>query len=360
MKKQKVEEVTCLKTHELLGLEQPLRNEATLKCPICGRKKLGVNFSKDAFQCFSCGTSGYAINYWAMWRNLDPYDAKSAARDYYNFVSSGEINAKPMRKISAPKRLDVDTADIETRNKTYSTLLNMLTLNESHKNDLLKRGLNETAIKQGGYRSNPALCHTKIARALLEKGCIIEGVPGFYKTKSGEWTFLSLGSGYFIPQRDGRGRIQGLQIRLDNAKKGEKRYMTISTPNEPCGARAYAACHMARGNSINDIIITEGPLKADIISFYTGYTVLGIQGVNCIASLMHALRELKILGLRKVTIAFDMDLYDNPNVKKALETLKEELKELHMPFSTLLWEQSEKGLDDWLHAKISSKKKDAV
>ena len=356
MSKKKVEPVTCLKVHELLGLETPVRNESTIVCPSCGRKKLGVNFRKETFNCFHCGVNGSAINYWALWRNLDPKDTRSAAREYYQFMSGNTIVSKPRSVIAPPKIIDVDIADINTRDKTYNEFLNMLTLNPSHLADLKKRGLDEQTIERGGYKSNPSLCHGKLAQALLERGCILEGVPGFYKTKDGSWTFQSYGNGYFIPQRDGRGRIQGLQIRLDTVKKDEKKYLTVSSPDKPCGARAQASCHMARGKSLEDIIITEGPLKADIIRFYTGYTVLGIQGVNCISSLLHALFELKKMGCRKVTIAFDMDLYSNPHVKKALDTLKAELMRMRLPFTTLYWDQSQKGLDDWLHSQISSKK----
>ena len=358
--KQEFEAVTCLSTHDLLGLEQPRRNEDTIECPNCGRRKLGVNFTKNTFQCFSCGVKGSAIHYWALWRNLSLDDTKAAARDYYAFMA----DQKPIcdtqhrkSKSTIPKIIDVEIAGIDTRDKTYRTLLSMLTLNQKHKDDLLKRGLSEKEIKAGGYKSNPSLCLDRLAQSILEKGCILEGVPGFYKKQNGQWTLISLGAGYFIPQRDGRGRIQGMQIRLDTAKKGEKRYLTVSSPNRDCGARAQAACHMARGRSIDDIIITEGPLKADIIRHYTGYTVLGIQGVNCISTLLHALFELKKAGCRKVTIAFDMDLYENENVRKALDTLKSKLIEMRMPFSTLLWDHSEKGLDDWLHKRCQAAKK---
>ena len=359
MKNKKQEAVTCLMTHELLGLEPPRRNEETLVCPICGKRKLGVNFSKDTLQCFSCGSKGSAIHYWALWRNLSLDDTKAAARDYYSFVAGdAPASHKPREKFQAPRPIDVEIADIETRDKTYRKLLEMLPLNPQHLADLKKRGLSEEAVIKGGYKSNPSICHTKLAQSLLEKGCILEGVPGFYKTEeNGEWTFATLGSGYFIPQRDGRGRIQGLQIRFDTVKKNEKRYLTVSTPNRLCGSRAQASCHMAKGKSIEDIIITEGPLKADIICFYTGYTVLGIQGVNCIATLLHALYELKKAGCRKVTIAFDMDLYENPQVKKAMETLKSELKLMRMPFSSLSWDHSQKGLDDWLHNEMEARKK---
>lgn len=359
-KKQKPEPATCLLTHELLGLEAPRRNEDTLLCPSCGKKKLGVNFSKDTFQCFSCGVKGSAISYWALQRGLSPSDTKAAARDYYAFASEAPKakQAPKKAKPALPKSAESRLAGVATRDKTYRALLELLSLSPKHRADLVRRGLSEEAIQIGGYKSSPALCFAKIARSLLEKGCVLDGVPGFYKDKNGQWTFLALGSGYFIPQRDGRGRIQGLQIRLDATGKNQKRYLTVSTPDRDCGARALASCHMARGESIEDILITEGPLKADIIRFFTGYTVLGIQGVNCIATLLHALSELKDAGCRKVTIAFDMDFYDNPNVAKALATLKKELAAMRMPFSTLLWDPSQKGLDDWLLANLSCETKE--
>ena len=352
------EKVTIIKTHELLGLDVPRRNEEQLECPLCGKKKLGVNFNKDAFQCFSCGAKGHGIHYWALQRGLDISDTKAAAKDFYAYIGGADDKPRPPRKkIAMPPKLDVPIANIETRNKTYTTLLDLLVLNEKHRQNLLQRGLSDEAIQKNGYKSNPAISHSKIAQTILECGCVLDGVPGFYKDDKGEWTFVALGSGYLIPQRDGRGRIQGMQIRKDNVKEGGTRYVTVSTPNQPSGARARANCHFAKGESIENVIVTEGPLKADIITYYTGYSVLGVQGVNCLTSLTHALEDLRTVGLETVTIAYDMDLYDNPKVAKALSKLKTSLEEMRLPYTFLHWDKDQKGLDDWLHEKISSKKK---
>lgn len=107
--------------------------------------------------------------------------------------------------------------------------------------------------------------------------------------------------------------------------------------------------------SLDRVILTEGPLKADIISQYTGLPVLAIPGVNAISLLERALYDLKNAGLRKILIAFDMDLYENIHVQNALDRLKNMLAAYRIPHSQLVWDKNYKGLDDYL---VANKKKE--
>ncbi len=97
-------------------------------------------------------------------------------------------------------------------------LLGMLTLSKRHREHLRTvRGLTDQQIDALGYKSTPPfyLCR-KLADRLLEKGCTLQGVPGFYQ-KDGHWTvkFYTKTVGILIPARGIDSLIRGLQIRLD-------------------------------------------------------------------------------------------------------------------------------------------------
>lgn len=95
------------------------------------------------------------------------------------------------------------------------------------------RGLTEQQIDELGYKSTPPfyLCR-KLAGQLLEKGCTLQGVPGFYQ-KDGHWTvkFYTKTAGILIPVRGIDGLIRGLQIRLDVPIKDEMMIRTNRAPN---------------------------------------------------------------------------------------------------------------------------------
>ena len=72
----------------------------------------------------------------------------------------------------------------------------MLSLGSLHKESLLKRGMNSQQIEWVGYRTTPAVRSQKIVTTLLECGCSLEGVPGFYINKTtGRWELDIRGSG---------------------------------------------------------------------------------------------------------------------------------------------------------------------
>ena len=76
-------------------------------------------------------------------------------------------------------------APVELLHKTYTMLLSLLILAESHKKALLKRGFTEEVIEQNGYKSTPVFGFKGIVKKLIAAGCILEGVPGFYQDENG-------------------------------------------------------------------------------------------------------------------------------------------------------------------------------
>lgn len=341
---------------EIFGLDcDTSKRVVNIVCPICGtnprEKKMNINFDRfglddGAFRCVKCGAAGRPMNFWAMMRGLDIADVRGAASDYYKYTKDHQIEIK-VHPATTSKRIDVDIASVATRNATYQALLNMLDLSDNHLNQLRARGLDDATIQRNMYRSYPMTALSDLTQLLLSKGYVLQGVPGFYTKKNGEWSMLRFGSGFLIPQRDGFGRIQGMQIRLDNGTKS--RYLTVSTGETYVnGAKGQSCCHLAKGKDIKEIILTEGPLKGDIISYYTGKSVLAIPGVNALSYLKRALYDLKKAGMEKVMIAYDMDLYENPYVMRALKNLMSMLNDLRIPHTQLVWDRAYKGLDDYL------------
>lgn len=183
-----------------------------------------------------------------------------------------------------------------------------------------------------------------IAKKLLADGHYLTGVPGFYR-KAGEWTFISEWRGILIPVRDIQGRIQGLQIRRDNVTR--RKFRWVSSVEEPDGCKAESWAHLA-GTPQEMVILTEGPMKADIIHALTGKTIIAIAGVNALSQLERMLLQLRQSGTKKIMTAFDMDFLSNPHVERGYENLTQMLTAMGFSYGTYIWDPTYKGLDDYV------------
>lgn len=340
----------------------PYKNEQEVVCPNCG-KSMFVNQKKNIHHCFHCGFGGSVIDFYASLVGIDKgniEETRSAAgKDFDKRVlgrGENEIRKRKNIKPEAPTIVQYDIADLQTRNHTYSQFLTLLTLNDIHKNDLLRRGLSEETISTNRYRSAPIVASGNICAKLLEKGCTLEGVPGFYKSK-GEWKFVNYGAGYLIPTRAIDGSIQGLQLRTEQSsgeetEKKVKRYYTISSAAYDSGTKGRTFPHFNPGKTFNGtLVLTEGPLKGDVISAFSGSPSLAVLGVNCLDTLPEIFPRFRSQGFRKVQIAYDMDMYSNPNVMAAYKDLKKKIISAGLSIETLQWNTEYKGLDDYLLMK---------
>lgn len=362
--KENLPPVTMQQAAELAGFSLDHRSNTTkADCPFCGgRKKLYITVSDSRFKdglahCMKCGETLSPIRMYAY--AIGESDIKEAAKAWYNqnrcsSAASGKAAAKKLEpKAVDYTRIDVDPAPLSVRDRTYKAMLSLLSLQREHYENLRKRGLSDTAIKKAKYRSIPESRRNidLMVQTLLQNGYILKGVPGFYKDEHNKWTLNVFGSGILIPQRNGLGQIQGFQIRRDTSDKS-KRYIALSSREKKEGSPAQTFCHLAIGKrGISDIILTEGGLKADVISCLTGYSVLSVPGVNSLRFLPRALSDLSDAGLEQVDIAYDMDIRENKAVQKAEEQLIRILEKASIPYSILYWDEEYKGLDDWLAAK---------
>lgn len=326
----------------LLGLPTPPAGKSSynIPCPCCEDKPKGrhlnINLRKDVFRCPRCGFSGGVLDLYAFYAKIPREKALEELLDrkgqtLYPRQPLPEVEENPL-------------TGVEERHATYTALLQNLTLASDHRENLLSRGLSPEEIHRLGYKTTPVLGFSSLAKRLREKGLYLAGVPGFYK-KLSQWTLKIPGRGILIPVRDIQGQIQGLQVRLDNVEKRKFRWLSSNGLEEGCGAKTWV--HLA-GEPRPLVLLTEGPMKADVIHFLTGQTVLAVAGVNSLSQLRPVLEELRAAGMEKIMTAFDMDYLTNPHVRAGQENLSALLAELGIPHGTYLWDPRYKGLDDYI------------
>ena len=320
--------------------------EYLARCPFCGDSDnpehghLYLNVAKDAYHCVRCGAGGYAVGLYAEYNRISKQEAyKELTRENKRtpLVFEKKTQTIPQSKI----------ADIEIRDKTYKAFLSKLNLNKEHLRNLLKRGLSWEIIAINGYKTLPAdeTLRQRICRELIAEGYTLEGVPGFYVNEKNQWDFADY-RGFLIPVKDIQGRIQGFQIRLDEEKKRRK-YVWFSSRGKPNGTPAHA-WQGVHGNPSKVVIVTEGPLKADVAHYLSRYTFVSVAGVTAIKGIEEV---LKALGAEKVYIAYDMDLLTNKGIQIAKRKLEEKLTAAGFKVYTKTWDPAYKGIDDYLLAK---------
>ena len=342
----------------LIGIPDPPNGRPVynISCPCCDdnprKKHLNINLNKDVFCCPRCHFSGGVFDLYSYYSGVDRKHAREVLMEKLGLKDSGPSyegsNQKQERRtITRPilQEIELPLTDIDARHETYAALLGKLSLASDHRENLLSRGLTDEQIRTFGYKTMPVVGFSALAKQLQSEGYYLGGVPGFYHTKDGAWTFVQERRGILIPARDQDGKIQGLQIRLDKIKKGKFRW--ISSIGKQDGCKAEGWTHMI-GNPKPTVLLTEGPLKADVIHYITGQTVIAVPGVNSLKHLKETLEYLQSQGTTKVMTCFDMDYLKNPHVRDGYYNLANILAEVGIEYGTYLWDPQFKGLDDYV------------
>lgn len=344
---------------DILNLPYPPNgnNSYYIPCPCCDEPHtrnghLNINLKKQVFRCPKCNVSGGILDLYSLYTGVPRESAYKSITEKIGVISS----YTPARRKVLPETeetTEYPITDVDTRNATYSAFLGRLTLAKDHRENLKNRGLNDDEIDELGYKTTPVFGMKAMANTLRNDGFYLSGVPGFYKD-NGIWTFSCDQRGIMIPVKDVQGRIQGMQIRRDNTEKRKFRWFSSAEKQDGCRAEGWT--HLS-GEPAESIILTEGPMKADVIRILTGRAVIAVPGVNSLTHLTKALAELKGLGLKEVKTAFDMDMLTNPNVQNGFNNLLNLLDETGLKFSTYLWDYRYKGLDDYIWECLMNKKR---
>ena len=344
-----------------LRIRRPHATGVYTDCPICGDKRGKMSLSKelDSWRCNYCGEHGGMLS---LYGRVYGISNSEAYREICEALQNGEFAPAYEVKSPAPKEQELPEqsplADIRTLHQTFSMLLQMLTLSKGHREHLKNvRGLTDSQIDQLGYKSTPPfyLCK-KLTRQLLEKGCAVAGVPGFYQ-KDGEWTvkFYTKTAGILIPVRGLDGLIRGMQIRLDvpikdedaDPEKSGTKYIWLSSAGKPMGVSSGSPVHFVGDSFARTVFITEGFLKADVSHYLMNRTFAATAGANNTAQLELLFTLLKENGAQTIVEAQDMDKYRNAQVDKGASQIYLLAKKCGLNFRRLTWNPNYKGIDDW-------------
>lgn len=327
-------------------------NEFVTYCPRCGKKggrrTLYMNTAKEYFHCFRCNVSGRTADLYCLFVGWE-FSKENRIRAFGELRNDKRVSVNYDVYHEILNVSEAPIASIDIRNKTYLRLLAELGLAKEHKENLLNRGLTVDEIIRLGYKTSPTKKLNQLCEILIEKGCVLEGVPGFYKDATGKWSIAGANErGILIPFKNTQGKIQGLHKRLDNTENGKFRWFSSGSFNE--GTKAENWIHFAGEFENRSIIITEGAMKADIISTIKGgKAVLAVPGVSSIQKLEDILVDLKNnKGINRVETAFDMDYITNEQVERAYNNLLGLLKKLDIEYHKQVWSPCYKGYDDYL------------
>ena len=359
-------------------------------CPFCGDTKgrFNINPAKNVFRCNRCDKSGGMLSLYGELHNLTLSEANREIREALN---RGEYRQVRQTRVQEEKEEPVQSklAPMAERHRTYTELLDQLPLYSVHRENLISRGLTIEQIKERRYRSVPMYGLRKIAEALQERGCVLEGVPGFYRDTEERWTlnFKTKNSGFLVPVESMDGKIQACQIRLDHPRDNNK-YLWFSSAGYPSGVSSGSPVHVIGDLDAENVYLTEGGLKGSIAHYLSGHTFICLAGVNMYRSLRPVLEEFQQRKMKFLFEAFDMDkklktdcdrhyhkcavcnergtpancpykVEKRRIIQNACGKVYGICQELSLPVSRMIWDQDAdgnwngkiKGIDDYYYAK---------
>ena len=220
--------------------------EVEASCPFCGdhgpgKHHLFLNTTRNIFRCVLCGEKGNSVSLYAKMEGV-------SNRQAFRALSEDSVLYRFPQQPLSQKPAEREPSSLAVRHNVYYDMLMHLELSPKHKADLLARGLSEERIEQNMYRTLPMSSSARrFLAGILSDFHNLEGVPGFYVDR-GYWNILGH-SGLLVPCRDRNGYIQGLQIRLDDETKPDRKYRWLSSRGKAHGTRSYSYIHVT-GNII--------------------------------------------------------------------------------------------------------------
>ena len=159
---------------------------------------------------------------------------------------------------------------------------------------------------------------------------ILKTIPGLYFDNNSRLKMAGC-YGLLIPVRTYNGDIVALKIRTN----GHGRYLYLSSKSKG-GPSSGSHLHFPWSDINNSKIlrITEGELKADIVSHFSGDLTVSIPGVN---SWRKVIPAIEYLEPELVKIAFDNDFREKEQVARSLLNLAGYIKSMGIKLELELW-----------------------
>lgn len=324
------------------------REEVEASCPFCGdngpgKYHLFLNTAKNMFRCVLCEEKGNSVSLYAKKEgvsNRQAFRALSEDTRLYRFPE------QPLSKKPAER----EPSSLAVRHDAYYDMLMHLELSPKHRADLMARGLSEERIERNMYRSLPqSRSARRFLAGLLSDFHNLEGVPGFY-VNQGCWDIAGH-AGLLVPYCDKEGYIQGLQVRLDDENKPDRKYRWLSSRGMAHGTRSRSYIHVTGNIHAKTAYLTEGGLKGDVASFLDHDALfICFAGVTAIADLKDTLLSME--NIEEVVVALDMDKLMNWRVRNALEKIMALVRSIPGIRARLMnWNMTFKGVDDFYQAR---------
>ena len=285
-------------------------------------------------------------------------DGKPKRRPRPSGLTPTAADAPILQNIATPTGDAQDAA--AKRDAAYRRLLTLLPLSPDHHENLRRRGLSDSDIDAGFYRTLPTNGRQSVVKTLAaELGQDFAAVPGFVTTEHGPR--IAAPSGLLVPVRDLTGRVVALKLRADKPTDDRGRYCYLSSAKyggPSPGSPAHVPLHGGRTTTTTNgvasvapdaapVRITEGELKADVATALSGILTVSFPGVSSWRVILPVLQDLQV---KTVRVAFDQDASTNKHVAKALLECAQELQTHGYAVELERWPFGHKGIDDLLAA----------
>jgi len=331
--------------------DNPDSGNMDIDCPFCQKEsKMNLNAAKNVYRCNYCGEKGGMLELYGKMYGVSNADAYRELCEVW--ACNKDTNPADS---SNPTPKQINRAASNTIHQTYSMLLSMLNLAKSHREQLLSRGLSQEQITEFNYKSVPAFGQQRLCTKLLQSGCTLEGVPGFFR-ENGEWNVKLKAPGILIPVRGIDGKIAGIQIRLDKPINNRK-YIWFSSPDLDGGASSGAPVHFIGDPTAKRIFVTDGALKGAVAHILTGYTFVCLPGAKSLGGLNDLLLQLKSNGTTEALEAFNINKLTDKKAAESAAKLREKLSFYGFKVTSAIWSnESLNGVDDYYLQRIKEER----
>ncbi len=345
-----------------LGIPYTPRKNVRLTCPACGKKKYYANMETGVGVCQSCHADiGNVLKFYAFSRGISTKEAHKEIKQTLGLWTEQGKKVKtegkrPLKVVPKVETVEMVIAPVEVRDKVYRRMSQIMGLNKAHYENLKKRGHSDKWIKGIGYFSYDVAKEDVLIDTLLSEGFSLEGIPTFWVDKKGKWHMKNFSSSIAVPYFNPKKQIEGIQIRLDKVKEGSSKYfwgagITYGKEKEGKGTPCNSWCSLyIRNKKDPTLYLTEGAMKAYLISDMAGFNIVAVAGVNSLDEFNKLLQSgyLQKLGIKKIVNAYDMDYLTNKHVFDAIAKVEAMIKDGGFEYERRLWDINYKGYDDYL------------